>query len=99
MNENLFCSYCGRPLPETGVLDGRCPRCLIERALESTTGFDRDETVEFAPREHDDDVARRSHPRSIGRYTIHRMVGEGGMGIVYEAEQEYPRRTVALKNI
>jgi tetratricopeptide (TPR) repeat protein len=41
----------------------------------------------------------RSVPRAIGRYRIIRIVGEGGMGIVYEAEQEQPRRTVALKVI
>jgi len=35
----------------------------------------------------------------VGRYTIRRLIGEGGMGAVYEAEQEQPRRTVALKVI
>jgi eukaryotic-like serine/threonine-protein kinase len=38
-------------------------------------------------------------PEHIGRYRIIRLVGEGGMGVVYEAEQEHPRRTVALKVI
>jgi hypothetical protein len=35
----------------------------------------------------------------IGRYRILRLVGEGGMGVVYEAEQDPFRRTVALKII
>jgi eukaryotic-like serine/threonine-protein kinase len=38
-------------------------------------------------------------PAFIGRYRILRRHGEGGMGTVYEAEQDNPRRTVALKVI
>ena len=35
----------------------------------------------------------------LGHYRIVRKIAEGGMGAVYEAEQENPRRTVALKVI
>jgi tetratricopeptide (TPR) repeat protein len=38
-------------------------------------------------------------PSRIGSYRILRLIGEGGMGAVYEAEQERPRRIVALKMI
>jgi WD40 repeat protein/predicted Ser/Thr protein kinase len=38
-------------------------------------------------------------PPYIGRYRILRLHGEGGMGSVYQAEQDNPRRTVALKVI
>lgn len=33
----------------------------------------------------------------MGRYTLLRCIGQGGMGAVYEAEQDEPRRRVALK--
>ncbi|HRX86850.1 MAG TPA: serine/threonine-protein kinase, partial [Phycisphaerae bacterium] len=38
-------------------------------------------------------------PARIGAYSIIRRIGEGGMGEVFEAEQESPKRRVALKVI
>jgi len=84
MMESNRCQRCGNPLPKDGVLAGACPRCMLELGYETKS--------EIADRK-----AAGRQPESIGRYRILRVIGEGGMGIVYEAEQEHPRRTVALK--
>lgn len=50
----------------------------------------------------DDDAWRLSQaaaPERIGAYRVIRTIGEGGMGVVYEAEQDSPKRRVALKVI
>ncbi len=41
----------------------------------------------------------RSHPKQIGDYKVIRILGEGGMGITYEAVQKSPKRRVAIKII
>lgn len=58
---------------------------------------DADATLTEAP---SSDGQTTAHiPAFIGPYRIIRLLGEGGMGAVYEAEQETPRRTIALKII
>jgi non-specific serine/threonine protein kinase/serine/threonine-protein kinase len=45
------------------------------------------------------EVGSLEMPAQIGRYRIVRRLGVGGMGAVFEAEQDQPRRRVALKVI
>src|SRR6185295_7533003 len=89
MTEPNRCQRCGKPLPQANLLGGRCPRCMLELGFESAAGNHEGSEPGIAS----------EHPAVIGRYRILRLIGEGGMGAVYEAEQDHPRRTVALKII
>ncbi|MFN0152186.1 MAG: tetratricopeptide repeat protein [bacterium] len=59
-----------------------------ERAPELLADFARD----TAP-----PAAEPRQGEEFGAYRILRKIGEGGMGVVFEAEQKSPRRVVALK--
>ncbi len=66
-----------------GFLEGSGHRDMLAEALSTSAGIDHLE---------DDRL-----PRTLGRYKLLRLIGRGGMGVVYEAEQEAPHRKVALK--
>ncbi len=60
---------------------------------------DADSTVGFAPTS-DDTAAVLKAGTVIGQYVLREQIGEGGMGLVFVAEQTHPvRRKVALKVI
>lgn len=48
---------------------------------------------------HGKSLGDESLPDRIGHYRISKVIGRGGMGCVYEAIQDQPHRTVALKVI
>lgn len=79
-----------RNAPEITDHLAQCPVCQA-RAAQFEIGlsaFTQAVTPKLAPL-----------PQSIGPYTVLKRLGEGGMGIVYEAEQRSPKRLVAIKVI
>ena len=88
------CSTCGAEIPATAA-GGHCPRCLWSFALAPAgerLAPSRAPPLRRLPEEKLGDF--------IGPYQLLAELGQGGCGIVYEAEQQAPvRRRVALKII
>jgi serine/threonine protein kinase len=87
-----YCPKCGAELADDR-LEGLCAMCLL------AGGFDATETrAGETPAQPNPPQTLESD--SFGPYQIVRVLGEGGMGTVYLAQQTHPiRRQVALKFI
>lgn len=105
----IFAELCDLGEAERRIaLDRACGRdAALRREVESLLAMDRriddllsDEAVSqgiaFGLGERRDGDAI---PAQIGAYRILRKLGDGGMGTVYEAEQQDPQRTVAIKTL
>lgn len=89
--ENL-CTRCGAVIPATST-DRLCPACLMSGALAP----EGEETALFSPRRPSQWPEPKEFPSRLGDYRLRGLLGRGGMGTVYDAEQISNSRRVALK--
>jgi uncharacterized RDD family membrane protein YckC/predicted Ser/Thr protein kinase len=85
MNTIRLCPGCAAPLPNDAP-GGLCPQCLLK-----TQVINEEDLANAAPR------AVPVPGQEFGGYRILKLLGHGGMGEVYEAEQISSGRRVALK--
>jgi eukaryotic-like serine/threonine-protein kinase len=111
---DLFARACDLPEPERrALLDQECAgdAALRERLAAllhlDTASPNRFESSLVGIADVGSAVRRLAHmengqvpvPAQLGRYRLLRVIATGGMGTVYEAEQDSPKRTVAVKLI
>ncbi len=103
--ESLFHDLLDQP-PElrAAFLDQKCPddalRGEVERLLaghENAACFIEPPAEGFLSSDLSNELDIPVEGKQIGRYALKRVIASGGMGTVYEAEQENPRRSVAIK--
>ncbi len=92
--DNKTCKRCGAAIPSQAT-ERLCPACLMSIALVSPG--DRTETQSLTPGESLALYGYTDLPCDFGGYHLFKLLGRGGMGAVYEAQQIATGWRVALK--
>src|SRR5579884_1505289 len=98
MTEPSVCPKCAAAIPADAPA-GLCPKCLLQ-AVQADESSCQDDAAALTRSATVEPSGGELPGTMIGRYKLLQQIGEGGMGIVYLAEQVEPvRRKVALKII